>query len=206
MRRIEWTPDKVSRFWKWYEGSGLPYFSEHAGSAIFHRFRVNIVPPVLDYGGGNGVFVQLLRQYGYNADGFEPGGMLSIRQYRTVFLIEVIEHLGDAELDLAMRTIAWSLKPGGTLIITTPNEETMRYVYCANCDTEYHPNQHVRTWTLEDVRALVRRYGFEVIQSGTTNWAKTWRKPLQYIYHTLRRTGNPHIYVAAIKLSTESAT
>jgi len=64
------------------------------------------------------------------------------------FLIEVIEHLDDKDLEMTLKEIWRILKPDGYIVITTPNEEDLELskCFCPNCGAIYHRWQHIRSW------------------------------------------------------------
>ena len=69
-------------------------------------------------------------------------------KFDTVFLIETIEHLSDHHLETTMKQIYSVLKPGGCLVISTPNKEDLEAskVYCPVSKLVFHPMQHLRSW------------------------------------------------------------
>ncbi|MFZ5622989.1 MAG: methyltransferase domain-containing protein [Gemmatimonadota bacterium] len=58
---LEWTPDRVRRFWAWYALSDRTedYFARQVGGEVLElaRRRRVLVPPVLDYGSGPGYLI-----------------------------------------------------------------------------------------------------------------------------------------------------
>ena len=146
---------------------------------------------VLDYGTGKGFLVQHLLN-GYPAievyacdftDSVAAGtdekfkkqdqfkGCMHITQlpsgydsnyFDLVFLIETIEHLTDKYLHSTLQEIYRVLKPGGTIVITTPNDEVLerKFVHCADCGASFHHMQHIRSWNELSLSALAETYNF----------------------------------------------
>ena len=103
---------------------------------------------VLDYGCGDGFFLSLLREKGVPHDrltGFEPFGSMAAqfhtgpgcpslidnadgletlagRHFSHIFCMEVLEHLDDADIDIALDRIAALASPDTRIIVTVPSE------------------------------------------------------------------------------------
>jgi 2-polyprenyl-3-methyl-5-hydroxy-6-metoxy-1,4-benzoquinol methylase len=86
---------------------------------------------------------------------------LAGRQYDDVLATDLIEHLSNAALFLA--AARKNLKPGGQLVLSTPNAFCFRelfYVYSRwTNDPPFHA-QHVCYYTPTTLKALAARYGF----------------------------------------------
>lgn len=82
--------------------------------------------------------------------------------FDVVFLIETIEHLTDNYLHATLKEIHRILKPGGSVIITTPNDEVLEktHVHCADCGATFHHMQHIRSWNVKNLEALTRQFNF----------------------------------------------
>lgn len=65
---------------------------------------------------------------------------------------EIIEHVKDPELFMAC--LFNVLKPGGTLIITTPFNETLQYSLCIHCNKLTPHNAHIHSFTEEKIKGL----------------------------------------------------
>lgn len=84
---------------------------------------------LLDYGCGNGLFVQYLRDKGFpNCHGYDPYArksgfgnpeILHNRQFDYIVLQDVIEHVEDP--NVLLHTLNQHLAPGGYILIGTPN-------------------------------------------------------------------------------------
>ena len=85
-----------------------------------------------------------------------------------VFLVETIEHLTDIYLHTMLKKINRVLKPGGIIVVTTPNEENLEKanVHCPDCGATFHQMQHIRNWNVRKIEALANDFDFE------TRWCK----------------------------------
>jgi SAM-dependent methyltransferase len=65
------------------------------------------------------------------------------------------------------------LKPGGRLVITTPNSLGLRQFLS---DDKVHTDGHLHTWRPDHLRRLLKKAGFDVVlQSVGNNWGGIWR-------------------------------
>ncbi len=137
---------------------------------------------LLDYGAGTGSFVELLRAAGVQADGLEfaqsarrhcseSRGFDLLRSweqlpeavYAVVTMIEVIEHLPDLMRDLA--AIRRSLRPGGTLFVTTPNRRGLRARLEKGNWQEARKKFHLLLFDRAGLRQTLLQAGFSSVRS-----------------------------------------
>jgi 2-polyprenyl-3-methyl-5-hydroxy-6-metoxy-1,4-benzoquinol methylase len=188
--RLKWTPELVARFWDGFAQTQLVQFSfsRQAGRslliAIDHLLPRNGV--TLDFGAGDGNLVQLLCERGFQAAAYEPSegridnlertlagaerfrgvvGQNTTRTFDLVIMAEVIEHVLEEQMDDVLRRLAGLTKPGGLLVVTTPNDENLELgmAYCPVSNLLFHRWQHVRSFTGETLAELLGRYGFEQV-------------------------------------------
>jgi ubiquinone/menaquinone biosynthesis C-methylase UbiE len=202
---IEWTDEKVKRFWDFY--NNYPAFEDHwfskaFGSAIV-KFIQKFIPlrgNVLDYGIGKGHLAphvldnkkinlyaidfsaETVNNINKQFQGIENFKGCSLVQgfpspfpennFDVVMLIEAIEHLTDDYLNPTLKEAQRILKPGGVLVITTPNNEDLksRNVMCPDCGCVFHRVQHVRSFTASALQDQVNKFGFSTVFSGATNF------------------------------------
>ena len=88
----------------------------------------------------------------------------------TAFIVEVVEHMDDAALGAAFAEIYRALKPGGHVVITTPNDENLEAnrVLCPECFAIFHVMQHVRSWKTRSLSAFTESQGFETVSVDET--------------------------------------
>lgn len=66
---------------------------------------------------------------------------------------EIMEHVGDPKLFIA--NLFSLLKPGGSLIITTPYNEKIAMHLCIHCNRQTPENAHLHSFNEENVKALI---------------------------------------------------
>lgn len=82
--------------------------------------------------------------------------------FDAVLLFEVVEHLSDEHLRATLAEVQRVLKPGGVLVVSTPNAEDLQLatLFCPDCGAVFHQWQHIRSWTTDSLSAEVCRHGF----------------------------------------------
>jgi 2-polyprenyl-3-methyl-5-hydroxy-6-metoxy-1,4-benzoquinol methylase len=186
--RLKWTPELVGRFWNGFSQTQLVQFSfsQQAGRSLLIAID-HLLPrngEVLDFGAGDGHLVRLLCERGFRATAYEPsegrtenlerslagierfGGVIgknATSKFDLVIMAEVIEHILDEEIDTTLCRLAELTKSGGTLVVTTPNNENLELgmAFCPVSNMLFHRWQHVRSFTEESLANMLRRYGFE---------------------------------------------
>lgn len=110
-------------------------------------------------------------------------------------MIEVVEHLNDDYLAATMKEAARLLKPGGRLIISTPNAERLEdsHKFCPDCGAVFHEWQHLRNWTPETLADYVSAYGFVPIRTVTTDFGATGIRFPLYLAKRLAGRKAPHL-------------
>jgi len=123
-----------------------------------------------------------------------PGG-----RFATVLCCELIEHLYDDPMH-AMAEINRILRPGGHLVLTTPNICSLRAL--ASGLLAYHPGlfhqyirpkngcvepRHAREFAPRDVQALFEAAGFEVVRLETGSYDGRKTAGFEWVKHLLRR-------------------
>jgi 2-polyprenyl-3-methyl-5-hydroxy-6-metoxy-1,4-benzoquinol methylase len=98
----------------------------------------------------------------YNGDGvffshkLWPFG-LPKKQFDFCFCLESVEHVDDGQA--LVQAVSDSLRPGGVLILSTPNEELMPFV-------QKQHKFHTRHYTLAETFALIEDGGLELLDWG----------------------------------------
>jgi len=117
--------------------------------------------------------------------------------FDAAFMIEVVEHISDDQLDAALAETRRLLKPGGKLVITTPNDEdlSLSTKFCPDCGSVFHEWQHVRSWSAASLSASVARRGFTPHRVEPWDfYANSW---LRTAFNTMRRfvygRSKPHL-------------
>jgi len=204
------------------------YFSKQLGDTVinFVKRYVLLTGKILDYGCGPGFLIEKLLRDGRSCWGLDsvesniriieskfsghPRFMgafhadtlptpIPNEMFDTVFLIETIEHLLPDELPLILKELNRITKTGGTLIITTPNNENLdaNKVMCPNCGNIFHHMQHVNSWTVNSLSSLMAEAGFrKTLCTATTLRPRTLWGYYKQITDTLtRHTPQNLIYI-----------
>lgn len=170
------------------------YFSNHSGALLLEYLSalVKFEGRVLDYGCGLGYLVGHLLRRGIACEAldFSPSSInhvcdqfkhhplfrgaivatevptpLPEKSIDVLLSVEMVEHLFDQHLAPTLAEFHRLLRPGGTLIVTTPNDEDLDAlrVLCPDCGARFHQYQHLRSWTAESLRQALERHGFETV-------------------------------------------
>lgn len=188
------------------------YFSHVVGAHVIAETRAHGIPlsgRVLDYGCGPGHLLKHLIAEGVPCEGadFDRVSLDQTRErvgtsplfngvtlidalpsqlpanaFDAVFLIETLEHLIGEELTATLTELRRILRPGGHLIVTTPNEEELEahQKMCPDCGCVFHIVQHVTRWDRCSLAAVIRTAGLEPVatkelkfrRSSKLNWVK----------------------------------
>lgn len=81
-------------------------------------------------------------------------------RFDLIVALEVLEHLPEPEL--ALRSILGRLKPEGTLLVTVPYKEVIRYTLCIHCNHKTPINAHLHSFDRQSLSALLVKNGFRV--------------------------------------------
>jgi 2-polyprenyl-3-methyl-5-hydroxy-6-metoxy-1,4-benzoquinol methylase len=193
-RKFNWTPERVQKFWTAVSSSPLADigFSRQAGRQLFELIKPYLPEKgaIIDYGAGPGYFSRILLDAGYRVGIYEPSGSLpsdlvedsrvSIltsgemnAEFDALVCLETIEHILDEEFDDFLDRINGFLRPGGVLILSTPNDEDLARsaVYCVDADAFFHPWQHVRSFTVTKLISLLEESGFHKRAVGLADFS-----------------------------------
>ena len=202
---LEWTPDLVRRFWNGLSEAGLDdamAFGRMARRCIHWLIARHLTPGGrhLDYGAGGGEVAAHLISAGYPFAVFEPSeerqaktearlrdvagflggpGARGSAAFDAVTCFEVLEHALDAEFSNVCDEIAGHVKPGGRLIISTPNNENLALdtVYCPVSNLTFHRWQHVRSISADLLVETFSRRGFRKIVTHQLDFAESLFAP-----------------------------
>lgn len=215
--QMEWTAERISRFWDWQSQYPDVYFTYLFGAAIVASLKryLHGRKRVLDYGCGVGYLLPHLCACVPEAYGADPSeesiartnerlaetpsfkGAFLIDDLRTrrltfdaVLCVEVVEHLDDVALKTVLADIRGFLAPGGVAVFSTPNNEDLsKSMIISPASGEiFHRWQHVRSWNSDSLPARLRGSGFDVVDVVETNMAvPKASSPVSFFKRTLKR-------------------
>jgi 2-polyprenyl-3-methyl-5-hydroxy-6-metoxy-1,4-benzoquinol methylase len=151
---------------------------------------------VLDYGCGNGLFLDVIKQRGFEtARGFDPYTVefsdpkTLQTEFDVVIATEVIEHVEDP---LAfMQTIASLVRPGGLVAIATPCACGIDLETCDRFQWGLHQPFHRHILSHKVMAPLGRRVGLSQIHLTRRSWDTLWPTVnLRFIVEYIRATGH----------------
>ena len=161
----------------------------------------------LDVGCANGAFLEVIAAAGYDAHGidlsdtaadFARAKGLQVRAaaiedcvldspYDVISAFDVIEHVIDPSEFI--RNVSELLKPGGVLVLTTPDTRSVMARMMGSRWYEYIPETHFFNFHADNLRRLLHRFGLEVMEVGRAY------KFLSYDYSMIQfKAYNPLIY------------
>lgn len=196
---MEWTDDRIRRFWDYESQFPENYFTYQVGKPLIDRLRKYFpaARTALDYGAGLGFLIPHLANLEIEATAaeFAPASLLLLNEkfagqrffrgaftvnellarretFDLILAVEVIEHLSDEHLRGFTRQLGVLLADQGIAILTTPNSEDLSrsLVYCPESGLVFHRWQHVRSWSGSSVATFLRGNGFAVIDIFATNF------------------------------------
>jgi SAM-dependent methyltransferase len=141
---------------------------------------------LLDVGCGAGLLLARMRELGWDAAGVEPDerGAAAVRSripgssvyasiedapeasFDAVTLSHVVEHLADPEATLAGCLRA--LKPGGQLVVSTPNSDSAACAEFGASWLHWDPPRHLQIFSAGNLAALLKRVGFDAVRTTTS--------------------------------------
>jgi 2-polyprenyl-3-methyl-5-hydroxy-6-metoxy-1,4-benzoquinol methylase len=188
---LQWNRELVSDFWNTVSESRLAElsFSALAGNACFQVFEpfLDKSKIYLDFGGGDGDFARLLLSKGFRVASFDVSetrvaetnsrlaslgenflgsvGAETEMKFAGVFLIEVAEHILEADIVETYERIRSLLDRDGLLFVTTPNNEDLdlNAAYDPQSGLFFHRWQHVRSFDRSKLASMLKRFGFEEV-------------------------------------------
>lgn len=224
---VDWSPEHVQRFWDHYSTNVVHedvYFAKAVGRSLIGYVQKFIrIGTAADIGCGRGDLIALLLQSGHEVYAVdqspasveqvqkrfegEPGfkgaaridGNIDLPDHSvdTGFMVEVVEHLDDGILAKAIADARRIIRPGGHLVLTTPNEEDLAQSesMCPECGSVFHRMQHVRSWSAKSLSDYVEAIGFKTVSAKATvlsPYTGLLGSAYKMAYRAVRKR-NPHL-------------
>jgi len=185
-----------------YNQESKPYtdYPSRLSRYLFRRFKMRKGARVLDLGCGRGDFSKALKEAGLKVCGldYERSDCLNLEEidigycdiekdefpyaegvFDLVFIKSVIEHLFDP--DKFMRSCMRVLKPGGRMIILTPDWNSQMKVFFDDY-THRHP------YSPDSVENILKVYGFKNVSSELFYQLPVlWRFPIMRLFSIFLR-------------------
>lgn len=116
--------------------------------------------------------------------------------------LEVVEHLNDEQLRQMGHEIYRLLRPGGYILITTPNRENLEKskTICPECGAIFHRWQHVRTWSSNSLCVQMEAFGFKTVVVRETNFTVGFQRILKYLLHIFPEKKTSLLYIGGKEL------
>ena len=133
---------------------------------------------IIDYGCGNGIFVQFLKEQGYlNVVGYDPfvrefASLASDARFDCVVANDVIEHVADPRA--MVRACADLTRRGGLLYIGTADSEPVHMVDLEPHVMRLHQPFHRIILTQAGLLELALETGFGLVKSWRRSYMDTW--------------------------------
>ncbi len=206
---VEWTPELVGKFWDGLAQAGLGdtlVFGAMAKRCIHWLLARHFVlgGRHLDYGAGGGEVAAHLIEKGFPFAIFEPSNerqqkteaVLSGRDgflgklgdtpsgaFDVVTCFEVLEHVLEQDFDTVCDQLAAHVRPGGKLVISTPNNEnlSLNMVYCPISNRYFHRWQHVRSVSPDWLEEVFAQRGIEKICTHQLDFSEALYEPYLHL-------------------------
>ncbi|MES2213789.1 MAG: class I SAM-dependent methyltransferase [Patescibacteria group bacterium] len=184
--------DKDSRRSNWLKGNHKIHFMLPPGTGR-----------VLDVGCGDGRSLLQLEALGYEAHGIEADENIrrikdelrldiyigTIEDYPSlpekfdiIIANQLIEHI--INLESFMNSAYKLLKPGGTIIMSTPNAGSIQRFMFGRAWVNWHIPYHQQIFTKDSLRLLLEKFGFSVTETRTVS-------PTAWTLHHLHAIRHP---------------
>lgn len=114
--------------------------------------------------------------------------------FDSLFFVETIEHIQPAQRSGALRELRRLLRPGGLVVVTTPNEEDIEAnkAVCPDCGARFHVIQHLSSWSSLSLESVMQDAGFRTVSCGATR-LQAKRSILTSVRDALFRRHLPHL-------------
>ncbi|HOY38642.1 MAG: methyltransferase domain-containing protein [Bacteroidales bacterium] len=150
-----------------------PFALLDAGSGNFSASKIKRHMPQCNYYG-----IDITRDYNYRPDDFELMQGFWLKDltqlqfddipdntFDALLMTHIIEHLHNG--DQVIQGLLKKLKKGGYVYIEYPSEKSVNFPSKKGTLNFYDDPTHVRLYSLHEVKSIVSKCNFEIIDSGT---------------------------------------
>ena len=237
-RKFEMSPKDLEKsLWRWATGYGpnsvtrickltsavtrslsrFPGQSPGASRFVWLIQQCGRNAAVLDVGAGDGSFVELMRNLGLDAVGYEPdpiaqsnfpsslkphireGALEDLlnheQRFDLIFLSHVIEHLYDPQHTVAL--LAQLLSPMGHLLITTPNGGSLGHRNLGMDWPQLEPGRHTHIFSARSLSRLLSK-DFSIDKIWTTSRRARWSWNSAHFGFSRRRNGSRFVSLGGV--------
>lgn len=170
---------------------------------------------IMDIGAGTGDFVKYAQDRGWEAYGVEPNeaarerahekgiavySSISVQKnavYDVITMWHVLEHLPDLEMQI--REISMTLKPGGSLILAVPNYKSLDAKYYKAHWAAFDVPRHLWHFSKGSIKQIFSRHGFD-LQGTKPLWLDAFY--ISWLSETYRKNKLAPLSGAAIGLAS----
>jgi len=228
-REVEWTEEKISRFWSFISKQTDTEYSGEVQSQRLIKIIKKRLPRngnVLDIGFGTGKLLTILYAMNYSCYGFELSEDTSSRvnfpddikvgygsitnipfeeRFDVVFATDVLEHLPSKDWSEGLIQIRNHLTDSGIFIATTPADERRedQFTICPECRAVFHIHQHIHSWDEGKIIDVVNKAGLKIIEFQRVKEHKITRSfvdgTLLGLYNLLKKKGEKEVFVLVAK-------
>lgn len=126
-------------------------------------------------------------------------------QFDVILSFEVIEHLNENQFEDMLREVNRLLKPGGFLILTTPNKEdlSLELNFCPDCGCTYHKWQHMSSWNSRKLDLSLMKIGVKskyIIETEFFDKRNSIvKRYFKSIINKIKKQNSPHLFYIGVK-------
>ncbi len=176
---------------------------------------------LLDVGCGNGTFAAFMKEMGWHVTGVEPD-IKAVQAVKDFSLIEVsqgsledvkfpkesfdaitmnhlIEHLPDSIQTLKE---SWRiLKPGGRLVLTTPNTSSLGHLYFRRDWRGLEPPRHLFLYNSQSIRCALNAAGFKIKNLRTIARSASYILTMSNMLRKVRLSGEKSCHDSLVRVA-----
>lgn len=208
---------------EFYEGN-QPIFREYFESVADSIIRFCKSGTVLDVGCASGIMLEILSERGFGVYGLEPNSEAFkkakqkfpgrvfprklkefSRKMKQMFDIiiynHVLEHIQDVNREFFL--IKKALRPRGLLVVGLPNTDNVIFKLRGKYWESLLPEQHVWHFSTSYIQDILRKQGFEILETSFNNHLRQDYPLVKQLYfklltglNTILRTGEAMLIVA----------